>query len=67
MKHLKSSFIKSTCLKIGDGVVRGYDAVALVTSESDLEHPERMHSTNMRKYMATMTQVYEEICSTFMS
>ncbi len=38
------------------GVIRGYHSLALHVSEADLEHPERVTSTQLRKYFATMTQ-----------
>jgi hypothetical protein len=39
------------------GVIRGYDCLSLMAQKAGLEHPERIGSTNLRKYMATVTQV----------
>ncbi len=43
------------------GVIRGYDALRYMAWKADLEHPERIGSSNLRKFMATMTQVYDLI------
>jgi len=40
-----------------DGVIRAYDALAKACKEACLQAPERITSTNLRKYMATITQV----------
>jgi hypothetical protein len=40
------------------GVIRAYDALVTITSRANLKFPSLIRSTNMRKYMATMTQVY---------
>ena len=39
------------------GVIRGYNALNELTREAGLEYPERVTSTNLRKYFATLTQV----------
>lgn len=41
----------------GAGVIRGSVAVSWIAKEAGLSQPERIRSSNMRKYMATMTQV----------
>ena len=38
-------------------VVRGYDAVKMVAMKADLQYPERMRPTRMRKLVATKAQV----------
>ncbi|XP_014669800.1 PREDICTED: uncharacterized protein LOC106810847 [Priapulus caudatus] len=43
----------------GAGVIRGYDAVGATTEAAGLEKPERIRSSNMRKYIATMTQSFD--------
>ena len=44
-------------LFVGAGVVRGYDSVQFVTQNADLQFPERIRGTNMRRLMATLCQV----------
>lgn len=41
----------------GLGVVRAYDSLSTLASEADLQKPEKITSTNLRKYCATVTQV----------
>ena len=41
----------------GAGVIRGYDAIIYATQAADLEKPELIRLSNMRRYMATMSQV----------
>ncbi|XP_021353744.1 uncharacterized protein LOC110450516 [Mizuhopecten yessoensis] len=43
----------------GHGVVRAYDALSKACKAADLKAPERITSTNLRKYMATITQVLD--------
>ncbi|KAJ8017713.1 hypothetical protein HOLleu_44683 [Holothuria leucospilota] len=40
----------------GAGVIRGNYAMLSMTTEADLVHPERIRATNMRRFMATMSQ-----------
>ncbi|XP_033725163.1 uncharacterized protein LOC117315128 [Pecten maximus] len=40
-----------------EGIIRGYDAVRSVTEAAGLEHPERIRGTNMRRLMATLSQI----------
>lgn len=42
---------------VGAGVLRGYDAIKFVTESADLQFPERIRGTNMRRLMATLCQV----------
>lgn len=37
--------------------MRGYDALATIADRADLKRPDCIRSSNLRKYMATMTQV----------
>lgn len=39
------------------GHLRGHDCVRKVTSEVDLKYPQRVSSTKLRKYVATVTQI----------
>lgn len=41
----------------GKSCLRGDKCLRDLASEADLEHPERIGSTNMRKYIATVVQV----------
>ncbi|XP_062575025.1 uncharacterized protein LOC134236887 [Saccostrea cucullata] len=41
------------------GVVRGYDSVQFVTQNADLQFPERIRGTNMRRLMATLCQALD--------
>ena len=41
----------------GAGVVRGYDSVSSIVNQAGLSKPDFIRFSNMRKYMATMTQV----------
>lgn len=42
---------------VGAGVYRAYDAIKSVASAADLQYPNLIRTSNMRKYMATMLQV----------
>ena len=50
-------FIIST----GVGVIRAYDSLKMMCGRAQLGKPDRITSTNLRKYMATITQVNFEI------
>jgi hypothetical protein len=39
------------------GVVRAYDAIKKLTEEANLQMPNLIRTTKMRKYMATMVQL----------
>ena len=41
----------------GCGVIRGGVALEIMVKEADLEQPDRIRSSNMRKHLATMSQV----------
>lgn len=41
------------------GVFRGYDSVQFVTQNADLQFPERIRGTNMRRLMATLCQALD--------
>lgn len=38
-------------------MIRGNYAMLMMTTEAGLAHPERIRATNMRRFMATMSQV----------
>ena len=46
----------NTCV-IGGGVIRGYTAVNMAAENAGLVDPTSLTATNLRKYMATVTQV----------
>ena len=59
---------KFNILFLGLTVFRAYDSIREVTQspEAGLEMPDLVRTSNMRKYMATMLQVYIIMLSTCM-
>lgn len=58
--HPFSTLLLFTILR-GAGVTRG-NYTMFLTAEADLDRPERVRATNMRLFMATMSQAYVEMC-----
>ena len=44
---------------LGQSIVWAYDSLKKATLAADLQNPAAMTSTNLRKYMATVTQVLD--------
>lgn len=44
-----------------DSVIRAYDALVVACNKAKLHDPTRITSTTLRKYMATITQVWRYI------
>ena len=53
-----SSFVYNVFPFTAAGVIRGYMSLYDLSREAALEYPERVTSTNLRKYFATLTQVF---------
>ena len=49
-------------LQSGEGVIRAYDSLRTMCQEAQLTAPHRITSTNLRKYMATVTQA-SNVCT----
>ncbi|XP_071810895.1 uncharacterized protein [Apostichopus japonicus] len=51
-----SDNVSSSQRERGAGVIPGNYAILMMTTEAGLAHPERIRATNMRRFMATMSQ-----------
>ncbi|KAK6191260.1 hypothetical protein SNE40_002994 [Patella caerulea] len=69
LSYLTDSSVRSACgissknvyvfAGKGEGVIRAYNSVLKACSRAPLKSPQLITSTNLRKYMATVTQVFD--------
>lgn len=52
-------------LRTGTGVIRAYDSLKACCDEANLQIADRITSINLRKYFATMSQVFDHRRSSY--